>query len=405
MSPPQHKIDTTLQAMERAHRASPDDQVRSFSQSINVARRDFERFATAEETANRTPQKSSGSLLALVETEQAVDRGFDYALEQVKESLAEMERKRMLALGAMTRLTPEESLLELRKVKEHILNLALRVPIRADFIVHGHNISLSIFRLFEAAERAEGEVDALINAKRSLDHTTQGGPAPSDMNVAPHAASMTTSGSPTGMPLAHHSDPAPQMNAELAPSYSAEPPYATEQAYTAPPPPQEAPPLEPDVPRHAPAQPSMPVVTQSEPSFLAAARGDYRHAPSPQQPSEVSHLDGAYDSGGAGYDSGSSYDGGLYESGGASSHLSHQGSRPQAGPPTGPQEPAQPSTPSARAPSIAGLRMRQALQRSQERTARTSQVIAETPKASRPQQPPPRDESEAYDIGDEEFDV
>ena len=78
----------------------------------------------------------------------------------------------MLALGSMTRLSPDESLAELRKVKEHILSLSLRVPIRADFIVHGHNISLSIFRLFEAAERAEAEVDALINAKRSLDTST-----------------------------------------------------------------------------------------------------------------------------------------------------------------------------------------------------------------------------------------
>jgi hypothetical protein len=166
---PSHKVDQTLQAMERAHRAAPDEQVRAFSQSIHSARRDFERFATAEESANRVNQDHSGSLYSLVESEQQVDQGFDQALEQVKESLAEMERKRMLALGAMTRLTPDDALRELRQVKEHILNLSLRVPLRADFIVHGHNISLSIFRLFEAAERAESEVDALIQAKRSLD--------------------------------------------------------------------------------------------------------------------------------------------------------------------------------------------------------------------------------------------
>ena len=170
MAPPQHKVDATLQAMEKAHRATPNEQVQNFSRTINVARRDFEKFASAEENASRQNESAGGSLLALVENEQALDKGLDRSLEQVKESLAEMERKRMLALGAMTRLSPEEALAELSKVKEHILNLSLRVPIRADFIVHGHNISLSIFRLFEAAERAEAEVDALINAKRSLDN-------------------------------------------------------------------------------------------------------------------------------------------------------------------------------------------------------------------------------------------
>ena len=169
MAPPQHKIDATLQAMEKAHRATPDDQVRVFSQTINTARRDFESFASAEEAASHQNANAGGSLLALVENEQELDKGLDRSLEKVKESLAEMERKRMLALGAMTRLSPEEALGELSKIKEHILNLSLRVPIRADFIVHGHNISLSIFRLFEAAERAEAEVDALINAKKSLD--------------------------------------------------------------------------------------------------------------------------------------------------------------------------------------------------------------------------------------------
>ncbi len=176
MAPPQHKVDATLQAMERAHRASPGEQVQVFSKTINTARRDFESFSSAEESASRQNQGAGGSLLALVENERELDHGLDRSLEKVKESLAEMERKRMLALGAMTRLSPEESLAELSKVKEHILNLSLRVPIRADFIVHGHNISLSIFRLFEAAERAEAEVDALINAKRSLDG--EGDPPP-----------------------------------------------------------------------------------------------------------------------------------------------------------------------------------------------------------------------------------
>ena len=196
MAPPQHKIDTTLQAMERAHRATPDDQVRAFSQSISTARRDFDRFATAEESANSVTQDAPGSLFALVEAEREVDHGFDQALEQVKESLAEMERKRMLALGAMTRLSPEEALAELRKVKEHVLNLSLRVPIRADFIVHGHNIGLSVFRLFEAAERAESEVDALINAKRSLDTSVQAEIAPQDhplMNQPTVPVSMVVS--------------------------------------------------------------------------------------------------------------------------------------------------------------------------------------------------------------------
>jgi hypothetical protein len=155
--------------MERAHRASPDEQIKMFSKTINTARRDFESFATAEESASRQNEKAGGSLLALVENERELDQDLDRSLEKVKESLAEMERKRMLALGAMTRLSPDEALSELSKIKEHILNLSLRVPIRADFIVHGHNISFSIFRLFEAAERVEVEVDVLINVKRSLD--------------------------------------------------------------------------------------------------------------------------------------------------------------------------------------------------------------------------------------------
>lgn len=184
MAPPQHKIDTTLQAMERAHRTSPDEQVHAFSKAINVARSDFERFATAEEQANQVTQENPASLYALVEAEREVDQGFDRALEQVKESLAEMERKRMLALGSMTRLSPDEALAEVRKVKEHILSLSLRVPIRADFIVHGHNIGLSLFRLFEAAERAEGEVDALIQAKRSLDGSNNSASSSSSVSVS-----------------------------------------------------------------------------------------------------------------------------------------------------------------------------------------------------------------------------
>jgi hypothetical protein len=202
MAPPQHKIDATLQAMERAHRSTPDEQVKAFSGSIDIARRDFERFATAEESAANVNQDNPSSLYALVEAEREVDRGFDRALEQVKESLAEMERKRMLALGSLTRLSPEEALLEVRKVKEHILSLSLRVPIRADFIVHGHNISLSLFKLFEAAERAEGEVDALINAKRSLDGGTP-----------PPEATMRA-------PLSN--DPQPRASNPLSPQASAQ---------------------------------------------------------------------------------------------------------------------------------------------------------------------------------------
>jgi hypothetical protein len=201
MAPPQHKIDATLQAMEKAHRARPDDQVRIFSQTISTARRDFDNFASAEEAASKQNTGAGGSLLALVENEQELDKGLDHSLEKVKESLAEMERKRMLALGAMTRLSPEESLAELTKVKEHILSLSLRIPIRADFIVHGHNISLSIFRLFEAAERAEAEVDALINAKRSLD----GNASSSDQVQAQAQAPI--------MPVLPTQEPPPQYQA------------------------------------------------------------------------------------------------------------------------------------------------------------------------------------------------
>ena len=218
MAPPQHKIDATLQAMEKAHRATADEQVQNFSRTINVARRDFEKFATAEENASRQNESAGGSLLALVENEQALDKGLDHSLEQVKESLAEMERKRMLALGAMTRLSPEEALAELSKVKEHILSLSLRVPIRADFIVHGHNISLSIFRLFEAAERAEAEVDALINAKRSLDGgaiapTMNEGTPSSFTNTVSSNSMNTSSQSPSPM-----SPASPSLNPEFNPA-------------------------------------------------------------------------------------------------------------------------------------------------------------------------------------------
>ena len=77
----------------------------------------------------------------------------------------------MLALGAMTRLSEDEAVEELKRIKDHVLSVALRAPLRADFIVHGHNIGLSIFRLFQAAERAEAEVRALIDAKNALDQT------------------------------------------------------------------------------------------------------------------------------------------------------------------------------------------------------------------------------------------
>ena len=167
-NPPRHKIDMTLQAMERAHRATPEDQISQLSYSIAEAQKAFETFATADESANsQTPM--GHSLLALVEAERSSEVDLDRSLENVKESLADMERKRMLALGAMTRLSEEDALTEIRKAKEHILGLALRVPLRADFIVHGHNIGLSIFKLFEAAQRAEDEVNALMEAKAALD--------------------------------------------------------------------------------------------------------------------------------------------------------------------------------------------------------------------------------------------
>lgn len=215
MAPPQHKIDATLQAMEKAHRTTPNDQVRVFSKTINTARRDFESFASAEEAASNQNTNAGGSLLALVENEQELDKGLDRSLEKVKESLAEMERKRMLALGAMTRLSPEEALSELSKIKEHVLNLSLRVPIRADFIVHGHNISLSIFRLFEAAERAEAEVDALINAKKSLDGNAQSSdPLSMQSMIQPPQGSHPTP-SPTSVP---QSPPHQQVELDTAQS-------------------------------------------------------------------------------------------------------------------------------------------------------------------------------------------
>ena len=61
MAPPQHKIDATLQAMEKAHRATADEQVQNFSRTINVARRDFEKFATAEENASRQNESAGGT--------------------------------------------------------------------------------------------------------------------------------------------------------------------------------------------------------------------------------------------------------------------------------------------------------------------------------------------------------
>jgi hypothetical protein len=168
-SPTRHKIDATLQAMEKAHRASADEQLSNFAQSIHRANQSFERFAVADETNTSVQETAGHSLLALVEAEKKSHTHVDRSLEEVKNSLADMERKRMLALGAMTRLSEEDALREIKQVKEHILSLSLRVPLRADFIVHGHNIGLSIFRLFEAAQKAEGEVEALIKAKEALD--------------------------------------------------------------------------------------------------------------------------------------------------------------------------------------------------------------------------------------------
>ena len=165
--PPKHRIDATLQAMERAHKATPQEQVSNFSNSIQEALRSFEVFAQTDET--QAPPPSGHSLLALVEAENQAGQALDQALETVKENLAQMERKRMLALGAVVRLSPEDALEEVKRLKEHALSIALRVPLRADFIVHGHNIGLSLFRLFEAAEKAQAEVQALINAKAALD--------------------------------------------------------------------------------------------------------------------------------------------------------------------------------------------------------------------------------------------
>ena len=49
MAPPQHKVDATLQAMEKAHRATPNEQIQNFSRTINVARRDFENVLNFED--------------------------------------------------------------------------------------------------------------------------------------------------------------------------------------------------------------------------------------------------------------------------------------------------------------------------------------------------------------------
>jgi hypothetical protein len=171
MRPPQHKIDATLRAMEKAHRATADEQVRGFAESVTEAQRAFERFEASEHAEPLPP--SGASLLALVESERSVEGQMDRALEQVKERLADMERKRMLALGALTRLSEQAALEELKRVKEHVLGLALRAPIRADFIVHGQNVGLSLFKLYEAVERAEREVAALIEAKAALDRPPQ----------------------------------------------------------------------------------------------------------------------------------------------------------------------------------------------------------------------------------------
>ena len=178
MAPPTHKIDATLQAMERAHRATPSEQVVSFSNSIHGARGAFERFASADDAAAaeaNIPSTAPHSLLALVEAERSSENLLDRSLEEVMEALALMERKRMLALGALSRLSEEDAFQEVSKVKEHSLGLSLRVPLRADFIVHGHNIGLSLFRLYEAAERAEAEVKALIDAKKALDDPDESG--------------------------------------------------------------------------------------------------------------------------------------------------------------------------------------------------------------------------------------
>lgn len=170
--PPQHKIDATLRAMEKAHRSSAGDQVAQFSRSVVEAQRAFERFEASEHADPAPPE--GGSLLSLVQSEGSVEARMDRALEGVKERLADMERKRMLALGAMTRLSERDALEELKRVKEHVLGLALRVPLRADYIVHGQNVGLSLLKLYEAADRAEREVSALIEAKEALDRETDG---------------------------------------------------------------------------------------------------------------------------------------------------------------------------------------------------------------------------------------
>ena len=117
--PPQHKIDATLRAMEKAHRAPANEQVAQFSRSVVEAQRAFERFEASEDAAPAPPE--GGPLLSLVQSEGSVEERMDKALEGVKERLADMERKRMLALGAMTRLSERDALEELKRVKEHVL--------------------------------------------------------------------------------------------------------------------------------------------------------------------------------------------------------------------------------------------------------------------------------------------
>ncbi|MEE2645087.1 MAG: hypothetical protein VYD19_09155 [Myxococcota bacterium] len=197
-------VDETIQLMERAHRTDQETHAQGYGQSIVRGQSAFQHFAQFEE---QLEAPTGDSLYSLVDATGGGEHELEQRLRSVKSELTMMERKRMLALGAHFRLDPEEAAEEVNALKQRALELSLRAPLRADFIVHGHNVSLTLYRLFEAAERAEGEIRALIDAKRALDAQLQaGGGSPQ----AP-AQAQTPLGHPMASPPQQRA-PAPPAN-------------------------------------------------------------------------------------------------------------------------------------------------------------------------------------------------
>ena len=83
MSGPKHRIDATLKAMERAHRATADEQIAQFAQSVAEAQVAFKQFADTQEN-EQAPPSSGHSLYALVAAEQSSSVLLDQRLEDVK---------------------------------------------------------------------------------------------------------------------------------------------------------------------------------------------------------------------------------------------------------------------------------------------------------------------------------